>query len=152
MIMRETIKGLWGKSRELIVYCMIGCTGASLDFVVYVILTKCFGMHYQFANLISVSFGIVNNFFWNCFFNFKTKDRLAARLVSFYAVGMLGWALSAGCLWVFIELLGINPLLAKLGTIFFVTLVQFSLNKLITFRRTKTRPTRQEQLAGADDE
>ena len=121
--------------RQLIVYCLIGSTGATLDFVIYALLTNCAGIHYQIANFLSVSFGIINNFFWNCYFNFKTRDKILNRLVSFYSVGMLGWALSAGCLWLFIEVMSINVLIAKFGTIFFVTVVQFCLNKFITFKK-----------------
>lgn len=129
------IKLMFEKYRQLIVYCIIGCTGATFDFLVYAILTNAMGMHYQIANFLSVSFGIINNFFWNCYFNFKTKDKILKRLASFYSVGMFGWALSAGCLWLFIEVAGLNGLIAKLGTIFFVTVVQFCLNKFITFRK-----------------
>lgn len=124
------------KYRELVVYCLIGCTGAGMDFVVYTLLTAWAGMHYQLANFLSVSFGIINNFFWNCYFNFKTKDRIWRRLISFYTVGMFGWALSALLLWVFIEQMGVNTLIAKLGTIVVVTMVQFGLNKFITFKKT----------------
>ena len=133
--MLTVIKSLFTKYRQLVVYCIIGCTGATLDFLVYVLLTNIVGMHYQLANFLSVSFGIINNFFWNCYFNFKTKDKIFKRLASFYSVGMFGWALSAGCLWLFIEVMGLNGLVAKLGTIFFVTVVQFGLNKFITFRK-----------------
>ncbi|MBQ8124304.1 MAG: GtrA family protein [Kiritimatiellae bacterium] len=126
---------MFEKYRQLIVYCIIGCTGATFDFLVYAILTNAMGMHYQIANFLSVSFGIINNFFWNCYFNFKTKDRILRRLASFYSVGMFGWALSAGSLWLLIAVMGLNTLVAKLGTIFFVTVVQFCLNKFITFRK-----------------
>ena len=129
---------LLNRYRELILYCLIGCTGATLDFVIYAVLTEWAGLHYQLANFISISFGIVNNFFWNYFFNFKTHDHLLVRLASFYCVGMFGWSLSAGCLWLFIEQLHLNVLVAKLGTIAFVTIVQFCLNKFITFKRTST--------------
>ena len=129
------LKKLFTQYRQLIVYCIIGCTGATLDFVVYALLTECLGFHYQLANFISVSFGIINNFYWNCYFNFNTKDMILKRLVSFYSVGMFGWGLSAGCLWLFIEVMGLNAIVSKLGTIFFVTIVQFCLNKFITFRK-----------------
>ena len=131
----DLVGRLWRRYRELAIYCVIGCTGATLDFVVYALLTNLGGMHYQAANFLSVSFGIVNNFFLNCYLNFKTKNRIWVRLASFYAVGMFGWALSAGCLWLFIEVWGLNALVAKLGTIALVTVVQFCLNKLITFRK-----------------
>lgn len=133
--MVKVLRQLLVRYRQLILYCIIGCTGAALDFIIYALLTKNIGLHYQLANFLSVSFGIINNFFWNCYFNFKTKDKILKRLASFYSVGMFGWALSAGCLWLFIEVMGLNGLVAKLGTIFFVTVVQFCLNKLITFRK-----------------
>lgn len=134
--MLNLLKLLISKYCQLIVYCIIGCTGATLDFAVYALLTACrIGMHYQLANFLSVSVGIINNFFWNCYFNFKMKDRILKRLTSFYSIGMLGWALSAGSLWLFIEIMGVNAIVSKLGTIFIVTVVQFCLNKFITFRR-----------------
>ena len=129
------MRELFVKYRQLIMYCMIGCTGATLDFVVYALLANVFVMHYQTANFLSVSFGIINNFFLNRQFNFKTKNRVLTRLFSFYVVGILGWALSALCLWLFVEKICLDALVAKLGTIFFVIVVQFSLNKCITFRK-----------------
>lgn len=133
--MKKVMVQLFEKYRELIVYCMIGCTGAALDFVIYALLTHCFGVHYQLANFLSVSFGIINNFFLNRHFNFKIKDRMGARLLSFYSVGMFGWAMSATLLWLFIGRMGLNTLVAKLSTIVFVTVVQFCLNKFITFKK-----------------
>ena len=121
--------------REVILYCLIGCTGATLDFVVYALLISCVGFHYQVANFLSVSFGIVNNFFLNFYFNFKVKSSLLLRLCSFYIIGMLGWGISAGCLWLLIDKVGLNSLLAKLATIGIVTVVQFCLNKCITFKK-----------------
>ena len=133
--MEKMMRELFVKYRQLIMYCMIGCTGATLDFVVYALLANVFVMHYQTANFLSVSFGIINNFFLNRQFNLKTKNRVLTRLFSFYVVGILGWALSALCLWLFVEKICLDALVAKLGTIFFVIVVQFSLNKCITFRK-----------------
>lgn len=133
--MMKIIRYQFFRHRQLIVYCIIGCSGATLDFIFYVVLTRAAEVHYQFANFLSVSVGIVNNFFLNCFFNFKTKDRICYRLASFYFVGMFGWALSACLLWLAVEIIGMNVAMSKLATIAIVTIVQFSLNKLITFKR-----------------
>lgn len=123
--------------RELVVYCLIGCTGAGLDFLIYSVLVAFAGVHYQAANFLSVTAGIVNNFFLNFFFNFKVRDRVWRRLASFYAVGMFGWALSALCLWAGVEVLKLGELAAKLASIVLVTIVQFTLNKLVTFRKSR---------------
>lgn len=135
--MIRLLKIIWARYRQLAIYCIIGCSGAGLDFVAYTVLTTSVGLHYQLSNFVSVGFGIINNFFWNYFFNFKVKDKMFGRLVSFYCVGMFGWALSAFLLWLFIDKVGINSIAAKLGTIIFVTVLQFSLNKFITFKKTK---------------
>lgn len=134
------MKVYWGleKYRELILYCIIGCTGAGLDFVIFVVLTKCFLIHYQQANFVSVSLGIINNFFWNCYFNFKTKDRVLSRFVSFYSIGLFGWALSVFFLWLLIKMMDMNSIVAKLSTILVVTVLQFCLNKFITFGKANS--------------
>lgn len=135
MAMFSKVRWLWFRFRELIVYGMIGCTGAGMDFVIFWFLTNKVGVHYQLANVISVTFGITNNFFLNAFFNFRTTDFLFRRFVKFFSVGMLGWGLSAGLLWLFISQFGWVEVFAKLCTIFFVTVIQFLLNKAITFRK-----------------
>ena len=114
---------------------MIGCTGASLDFIIFWLLTNRFCFHYQLSNFIGVLFGITNNFFLNAYFNFKTTDRLFVRFISFLGVGLTGWGMSAGLLWVFIDRMGMANAYAKLLTIFFVTAVQFVLDKFITFKK-----------------
>ena len=107
-----------------------------MDFAIYSALTRCFALHYQLANFIGVSCGIVNNFFLNYYFNFKARGHLPARLASFYAVGMVGCAMSAFLLWLLVGWMHLNAIAAKLCTIAFVTVVQFCMNKLVTFRIT----------------
>lgn len=114
---------------------MIGCVGASFDFIVFWLLTNRVGIYYQLSNFIGVLFGITNNFFLNAFLNFKTTDRLFVRFASFLGVGLTGWCVSAGLLWAFIDRMGMANTYAKLLTIFFVTAVQFVLNKFVTFRK-----------------
>ena len=59
------------------------------------------------------------------------------RLISVWLALLLvfGCALSAGCLWLFVEKLSVHAIVAKLMTITLVTAVQFALNKVLTFRK-----------------
>ena len=122
------------KYLKFIKYCLIGISGATLDFLLYTFLVKYFTMHYLIANAISVTVGITNNFFLNAFFNFKITDRLFVRFLSFYSVGILGLVISEVLLFVFIENIGLNSIISKLVTIFIITLIQFFLNKTFTFK------------------
>lgn len=135
--MIEKLLKLAGRFENFIKYCMIGVTGVTLDFIIFFLLYKKLGIHYQFANIISVSCGITNNFLLNAFFNFKVKDRLLFRYLQFYAVGMIGLSLSALILYVFIEKLRFEALTAKIMTIFVVVGIQYTLNKAFSFRKFK---------------
>ena len=129
------LRNLASNQRELILYCFIGCTGVAIDYLGFLILTNWTTLHYQVANAISVSLGILNNFFWNAHANFKVRSRLLLRFLSFYSVGLLGLGISATLLYLFVECWRWNIVLSKCLAIFFVTMVQFTLNKFITFRK-----------------
>lgn len=133
--MVDLIKKILVSQRELILYCVIGCSGVAIDYAVFAALTQWTPLHYQFANAISVSMGICNNFFWNAHLNFKVKDRMLLRFASFYCVGMIGLGISAALLYLFIEVCQINVMVSKLAIIFIVTVVQFVLNKFVTFKK-----------------
>ena len=105
-----------------------------MDFILFVLLNSYFGIFYQYANFISISCGIINNFFLNAILNFKRTSYFWYRMLSFYMVGMIGWAISSILLYLLIERLSFSAVVAKLLVIFVITLVQFCLNKLITFR------------------
>jgi putative flippase GtrA len=127
---------LWLETRrQLVVYCLIGASGAILDFLVYSLLVKEAQMHPQAANAISYASGTVLSFFLNAHFNFKTRNALPLRFLSFCGVGLLGWALSAGILFLTVDHLGWDKYLAKLATIVVVVLVQYNLNRLISFKK-----------------
>lgn len=129
------IKKLLLSQRRLIVYCMIGCSGVVIDYAIFAVLTKIMGVHYQIANALGVSLGICNNFVWNAYLNFKVYDRLLRRFFSFYCVGLVGLLISAGLLCLLVETLKRNVLISKLVIIIVVTVVQFLLNKFVTFRK-----------------
>ena len=129
--------GIGKNFKHLIKYCIIGCSGAGLDFLLYSLLVLLTPWHYQWINLLSTSCGILNNFFLNALLNFKTKDHLLLRLCSFYAVGLIGIGITAALLYLLIECFSVNAVIAKIITIFVVTAVQFILNRFVTFKQNK---------------
>ena len=115
-------------------YSLIGVTGVVLDFGMFAILTKYFKVYYQFANILSVSLGITNNFLLNAYFNFKLTDNLFVRFMKFYSVGLVGLMLSTVFLFIFIEVMLIEGILAKIVVIGVVAIIQFKLNKIFSFK------------------
>ena len=134
--MHRSITALAACNRQFVLYCVIGASCASLDFLLYSFLVW-LEVHHQIANAIGYTSGTVLSFLLNARFNFRTRDWLTLRFLSFCSVAFLGWAASsAGILYATVDRLGWNKYLAKLATIVVVVLLQYNLNRLISFRKS----------------
>ena len=129
------IKTLFTKFRELILYGIIGCLTSSLDFLVYTALVSWIGLYYIVANCISVLVGISTSFVLNRKYNFKVKDKTGRRFLVFLSVGLCGLAMSNLILYLCIDIMNWNELVAKLASIVLVVFFQFLLNKYVTFKK-----------------
>jgi putative flippase GtrA len=125
---------VYGRFRNLILYGIIGGFCAALDFGIYTALCYWDIMPYLWANIISIHVGIFTSFVLNRSVNFKVKDKAAMRFLSFYAVGLTGLGISELMLYLMVTVGGWNELVCKLLSIVVVALVQFILNKYITFK------------------
>jgi putative flippase GtrA len=130
------VKERFLRNRQFILYCVIGASGVSLDFLVYSVLLKTGTLQYQAANAVGYSSGTLLSFFLNAGFNFKVRNRLALRLLSFCLVAALGWAVSAGTLYLLVNRAGLDKYLSKLATLVIVVMLQYNLNRLISFRKS----------------
>ena len=132
------MRQLLEKYKELILYGIIGASCASLDFMVYILMLHLLGAeNVLVANCIGVVCGIVASFTLNRQFNFKVKDKTKQRFLIFLIVGLTGLAISSGALYLLVDVLDYNELYAKLLTIVVVSIIQFILNKTITFKKTQ---------------
>ncbi|MFE6484303.1 GtrA family protein [Streptomyces sp. NPDC057757] len=119
--------------RQLLRYSLIGGSGLALDLVLFLLLHNLAGMDEQFANAISTTLGIANNFVLNALFTFERRDRIVVRFLRFYAVGLTGIALTNLLFLVLTDALGIDANLVKVGSLPLVLALQFALNKKWSF-------------------
>ncbi len=129
------VKELYFRFRNLILYGIIGGFCAALDFGVYTVLCYFEMLPYLLANIISIHVGIITSFVLNRSINFRVKDKAIQRFFSFYAVGLTGLGISELMLYLMVTLGGMNELICKLISIVVVALIQFILNKYITFKK-----------------
>lgn len=128
------ISKIYSKFRNLILYGIIGAFCASLDFVIFTVLSKYDILPYLWANIISIHVGIFTSFILNRSINFKVKDKVTSRFFSFYIVGLIGLGISELMLYVMVTIGGLNEIICKLVSIVVVAIIQFILNKYITFK------------------
>lgn len=132
------IKKLYKKFRNLILYGVIGSSSALLDFTIFTILTELCGVYYLIANCISVTCGLTNSFILNRKYNFKVTDKTIKRAAMFFFVGFCGLILNSTLLYIFINYAYFVTPVAKLCAIAIEVLLQFTINSLITFKKTIT--------------
>lgn len=126
------VANIYNRYRNLILYGMIGGTCAFLDFIVYSAL--CLVMSFLVANIISTHCGIFCSFYLNRKYNFKVEDSVIKRFLLFYAVGLFGLLVSEILLDLMVNTYSVEKLIAKIVTIIVVALLQFIMNKFITFK------------------
>lgn len=123
--------------RKLALYAVCGGSGVVLDFSVYTLLVTG-GVWYQLANIAGYASGTILSFFLNRAITFRVKDAPMRRFLIFVAVAAFGFLVSSAVLWLLIDLMAIDAIIAKVVTLVFVVAIQFSLNSLVTFRSNKT--------------
>lgn len=131
------MKSLIIKYQQLLRYGIIGATCAGIDFACYSILVLC-GINMFVANIVGVNLGILLSFYLNRKYNFKVTDNTLRRFVIFYAVGLTGLGASSLILYLTVDLWHFNEFYSKLFSIVIVALLQFCLNKFITFKEAST--------------
>ncbi len=130
------MKNLSLHKQQLVLYCVIGFSGGGLDFCFYSLLVVTKLLDYQAANAIGYASGTLLSFILNAKFNFRVTDRIALRLLSFFGVAALGYLASRGLLGWLIGDCGFGKYLSKAATLAMVVLLQYNLNRLISFRKS----------------
>lgn len=141
--------------KELIKYGLVGIVGLCIDMGIYYLLVKKYSVHYPFSgfisqlldgnmsikmidilisNVISQTFAIVNNFILNSYYTFKVTDKKLKRFLSFVSIAIVGMILSSMLLTLFIGVLGMNEMIAKIISVLIVAMIQFVINKFFTFK------------------
>lgn len=114
-------------------YCFCGLIAVSSDYFIY-ILVMLGGVSYQIANIIGYLAGTLVSFFLNRKITFGVSDKVNTRFGLFLVVACVGFLSSALILWIMVDILVIDAKSAKLLTLPFVMILQFSLNRRFTFK------------------
>lgn len=120
---------------QFILYCFCGGIGVSTDYLVYYLSVHA-GLWYQYANVLGYLCGTGISFCLNRIITFKSRDKIAQRFVIFLGVAAVGFTCSAVMLWVLVAQANLDEKIAKLLTLPVVVVIQFLLNRRITFAST----------------
>ena len=117
---------------QFFLYFVCGVIGVSTDYLIY-LSALTLGIWYQLANILGYVSGTLVSFFLNRKITFGVRDKVAYRLVMFFGVATVGFSVSAVMLWLMIDHMAIDAKLAKLLTLPVVVIIQFTMNRRLSF-------------------
>jgi putative flippase GtrA len=120
--------------RTLILYFFIGVSASLIDVVGFFAFHTLLGIISTLATTYSVVLATIYAFILNAHFNFKQTDRFLFRFLSYSFVSGVGLGISALMLWFFNMRMGFDGNLIKILSLPIVFVVQYLLNKKVTFQ------------------
>jgi len=124
--------------RQVVRYGFIGALCASLDLSLFLLLVY-FGYSPPIVGSVTYLIGTLTSYLFNRKLTFNKADKTLLRAVLFIFVSLIGAALTSVLLIWTEGLAGLSPLFWRLATLPFIFLIQFMLNKYITFSKLDYR-------------
>lgn len=119
---------------QLIKFAVVGFSNAIVLFVVYNLLLLA-GLNYQIAYAIGFVVSVLNAFFWNNRYVFKSgRAHIINKLFKVYASYIITYFLSAALLYLWVDVLHVMVEIAPIINIIITTPINFLLNKLWAFK------------------
>jgi len=121
--------------RQFFKYCLVGISGTLIDLISLYIFVEYVGIAIIPAAVLSFLLAVTNNFTFNKKWTFKSKSRNIKKLyIKFLIVSTVGLGLTIAFMYVFVNILEIWYMLAKVFTSIVVLTWNFLGNKTWTFK------------------
>lgn len=136
----KRIKELIAKYRELLLYGIFGVATTVVNFVVFYGMEKLTGADaYLVNNVIAWLAAVIFAYVTNKLFVFQVKSwtgKVVAReLVQFFGARVFSLAVEEAGLWLLVQLLQMNTLIAKLVLAVVVVVLNYIFSKLVIFKK-----------------
>jgi len=122
------------KYKKIIKFCVVGISGAIIDFTALICLVELFSVPILIANGFAFSLAVINNFIWNKTWTFRnTEKKYLKQFSQFVIIALIGLSLNILLMHLFVSI-GLHYTLAKIIIVFIVGAWNFLTNKYWTFK------------------
>jgi dolichyl-phosphate beta-glucosyltransferase len=126
-------------NKQFLKYCLVGISGTLIDLASLYVFVEYLNIPVIPASVLSFLLAVINNFIWNKAWTFRSKSKNYRKLfIKFLIVSTVGLLLTVSFMYLFVELLAIWYMLAKIITSGVVLSWNFLGNKLWTFKLNQT--------------
>jgi len=120
---------------QFIKFGIVGVSNTLIALTVYYVLLFV-GAHYLLANVISFAISVLNAYYWNSKYVFKSNEnRKYRQVLNTYAAYGITFLLSTGLLFIMVDVIGISEFIAPLINLCITVPLNFILNKFWVFKK-----------------
>ncbi|RXE55414.1 dolichyl-phosphate beta-D-mannosyltransferase [Methanoculleus taiwanensis] len=137
--LRHRNGAVWHEWKKIFSFGLVGISGILVNMGLLYLLTEYAGLYYLLSALIAIELSIMNNFFWNDVWTFKSPknlrlERKLHRFASFQFVAIGGLLINLTVLYVLTEIAGVYYLLANLAGILIAFAWNYMVNRHYTWK------------------
>lgn len=130
---------LYKKYEEIINYLIVGGLTTLVSIIVYAMFTKLFHVNYMISNVISWIVSVLFAYITNKKFVFKSKcdskNKVLIEIYQFFKYRVLSFVIDVLLMYVFVELIIIDDMIAKVIVQVVVIVLNYVFSKLFVFKK-----------------
>lgn len=128
-------------------YLVAGGIATVFDFGTLILLTSGVGLHYLLSNACGFTVGVIANYLLSVYwvFSYRRLRSKRAEFAIFALIGIGGLGVSELCMYAGVDMVGLHYSLAKIVATGCALAWNFSVRKLMLFRRQERDPERQAE-------
>lgn len=132
----KKILNLYKKYEEIINYLIFGVLTTLVNFIVYFVCRKVFHIVYMISKAIAWIIAVLFAYITNRKFVFEDKsDNLINEIYQFYKYRVFSLGIELLLMYVFVEIFGIDDVIASLPVTFIVVVINYVFSKLFVFKK-----------------
>lgn len=121
--------------KELVLYVVFGALTTLVNFIVYFLFARLFGVHYIISNILAWFFSVLFAYVTNRIWVFESRNENILKEISLFFSGRIfSGAVDTGLMYLFIDILTIGDFISKLIIQVIVVILNYVVSKLVVFK------------------
>lgn len=130
------MKELMIKYKEVLLYLIFGGLTTLVNIVVYALCTKLFYINWEISNIIAWILSVLFAYVTNRKYVFESKsNNIVKEMTSFFGFRLLSFALDMGFMYLFVDMIRMNDMFAKIIVQVIVIVLNYVFSKLFIFKK-----------------
>jgi putative flippase GtrA len=123
---------------QMIKFIIVGFLNTLIGYLSYFLFLS-LNFHYVIAMGFAHVIGVTHSYFWNKYWTFKSKSKSKKEIFRFISVYLIVFILNILSLSLFVEKFHIQPAIAGLASLFFITIISFTGHKFWSFKKEEKK-------------